>query len=247
MYIPGCEVSELFECVSEIMRALWYVWVLFPRMKDFWLGCGCIFQDVSCLICLGVNVQSVRFLLCCGYTSNDIKFWSTCGYISQCMSSLICLSLYATEFEVFLLGCMSRVWSPYLFWGLIPLLAQVVNNLPTNAGDTRDSGSIPGSGRSPGGGNDNPLQDFCLENPMDRGAWQATVYRVTKSQTRLKRLSTHPWILELWSLCRCLCLCMSSLICLWYMSQDMRSLSSLWIYCPGYYIYQIFWCGFLRV
>jgi len=48
-------------------------------------------------------------------------------------------------------------------------LAQVVNNLLTNAGDTRrDSGSIPGSGRSPGGGNDNPLQDFCLENPMDR-------------------------------------------------------------------------------
>ena len=46
-----------------------------------------------------------------------------------------------------------------------------------NAGDL---GSIPGSGRSPGGGNGNPLQHFCLENPMDRGAWRATVHRVTK-------------------------------------------------------------------
>ena len=73
-----------------------------------------------------------------------------------------------------------------LFGGLIPLLAQVVKNLPKNAGDTRDSGLIPGSGRSPGGGNDNLLQDFCLENSMDRGTWKATVYRVTKSQTQLK-------------------------------------------------------------
>ena len=46
----------------------------------------------------------------------------------------------------------------------------VAENLPVNAGDARDSGSIPGSGRSPGGGNGNPLQYSCLENPMDRGA-----------------------------------------------------------------------------
>ena len=50
-------------------------------------------------------------------------------------------------------------------------VALVVRNLPVNAGDTGDAGSIPGSGRSPGGGHDNPLQYFCLENPMDRGAW----------------------------------------------------------------------------
>ena len=49
----------------------------------------------------------------------------------------------------------------------------------------KDLGSIPGLGRSPGGGHGNPLQYSCLENPMDRGAWQATVYRVTESQTRL--------------------------------------------------------------
>ena len=59
----------------------------------------------------------------------------------------------------------------------------VVKNLPASAGD---AGSIPGSGRSPGGRNDNPLQYSCLGNPMDRGAWQATVHRIAKSWTRLK-------------------------------------------------------------
>ena len=53
----------------------------------------------------------------------------------------------------------------------------------------RDSCSIPGSGRSPGNGNGNPLQYSCLENPMERGAWWATVHGVTKSQTQLKWLS----------------------------------------------------------
>ena len=59
----------------------------------------------------------------------------------------------------------------------------VVKNQPANAGDIRDVGSIPELGRSPGGGHGNPLQYSCLENPMDRGAWQATVHRVAKSQT----------------------------------------------------------------
>ena len=55
-----------------------------------------------------------------------------------------------------------------------------------NAGDIRDTGSIPGSGRSPGGGHGNLLQYSCLENPMDREAWRATVHGVTQSWTRLK-------------------------------------------------------------
>ena len=67
----------------------------------------------------------------------------------------------------------------------------MVKNLPANGGDVRDTGSIFGSERSPGGGHRNPLQYSCLENPMDRGAWRATVHGVTKSRTRLKRLSTH--------------------------------------------------------
>ena len=63
-------------------------------------------------------------------------------------------------------------------------------NLPANVGDVRDAGWIPGLGRS-GGRHGNPLQYSCLENPMDREAWQAAVHRVAKSWTRLKGLSTH--------------------------------------------------------
>ena len=64
-------------------------------------------------------------------------------------------------------------------------VAPGVKNLPANAGDRRDMGSIPGWGRSPGVGNDNPLQYSCLENFMDRGAWWATVQGVAKSWTQL--------------------------------------------------------------
>ena len=62
-------------------------------------------------------------------------------------------------------------------------VALVVKNPPANAGDLRGTGLIPGSGRSPGGGRGNTLQYSCLENLMDRGAWQATVHRVPKIQT----------------------------------------------------------------
>ena len=58
----------------------------------------------------------------------------------------------------------------------------VVKNLPANA---ENEGSMPGSGRSPGGGNGNPLQYSCLENPMDRGAWRAAAHGVTESRTHL--------------------------------------------------------------
>ena len=70
-------------------------------------------------------------------------------------------------------------------------MALVVKNLPANAGDIRDAGSIPGLGRCPGGGHGSPLQYSYLENPMDRGAWWAIVHGLTKSQTQLKRLSMH--------------------------------------------------------
>ena len=67
----------------------------------------------------------------------------------------------------------------------------VVKNLPAKAGDLRDMDSIPELERSSGEGHSNPLRYSCLKNPMDRGAWQATVHRVPKSQTRLKQLSMH--------------------------------------------------------
>ena len=73
----------------------------------------------------------------------------------------------------------------YIIWASQMVLVE--KKLPL--GDLRDSGLIPGSGRSPGGGNGNPLQYSCLENPMDRGAWQAIVHGVAKNQTWLKQLS----------------------------------------------------------
>ena len=80
-------------------------------------------------------------------------------------------------------------------------VALVVKNLLANAGDIKDAGLIPGSPSSPGGGHGNPLQYSCLENPMDRGAWWATVHRVAQSRTRLKRLSMHT--------CMYMCVCFS--------------------------------------
>ena len=77
---------------------------------------------------------------------------------------------------------------------LISITSQValaVKNLSASAADLRDTDSIPGSGRSPGRGHGNPLQCSCLENPMDRGTWQAIVHRVAKSQTQLKPLSMY--------------------------------------------------------
>ena len=65
----------------------------------------------------------------------------------------------------------------------------MVRDTPANAGDLREAGSIPGLGRSPGGGCGNPLQYSCLENPMDRGAWRAVVHWVAESRHNLAR--TH--------------------------------------------------------
>ena len=68
----------------------------------------------------------------------------------------------------------------------------VVKILSASAGDVRDMSLIPGSGRPPRGGHGNALQYSYLENPMDRGAWWATVHAVANSRTQLKGLSTHP-------------------------------------------------------
>ena len=73
--------------------------------------------------------------------------------------------------------------SHYFFWA--SKVALVVKSPPANTGHTGDTGSIPGLGRSPGIGNGKPLQYSRLENPMDRGGWQAAVHGVTKSRARL--------------------------------------------------------------
>ena len=83
---------------------------------------------------------------------------------------------------------MLHLCSCFLFPPKASQVALVVRNLPANA---RDTGSISEEGRSPGGGHGNPLQYSCLENPTDKAAWQATVHRLSKSRTQLRRLCTY--------------------------------------------------------
>ena len=90
-------------------------------------------------------------------------------FFSLCQSSKAC---YIVLINIFLYYLTSQV-------------VRVVKNLPANAGDAKDVGSIPGWGWSPGVGNSNPLWYYCLENSIDRGTWWATVHGVTKNQTRL--------------------------------------------------------------
>ena len=75
---------------------------------------------------------------------------------------------------------------PGIYISISLVVGSAVKESSCNAGATGDVGSIPGLGRSPGGGHGNPLQYSCLENSTDRGAWRATVHRVAKSWTRLK-------------------------------------------------------------
>ena len=88
------------------------------------------------------------------------------------------------------LSSVSRILSTYILRMGLPLCLSGKES-SSSAGATGDLGLIPGSGRSPGGGHNNPLQYSYLKNPMDRGAWLATVNGVAKSWTRLKWLSTH--------------------------------------------------------
>ena len=107
--------------------------------------------------------------------------------------------------------CMMNTYEMHEAQAGIKIAGRIISNLrygasqvvlvaktpPANAGDTEDAGSIPGSGRSPVEVPDNPLQYSSLENPTDRGTWQATVHRITKSWTWLKWLSKyHKWKIQ---------------------------------------------------
>ena len=94
--------------------------------------------------------------------------------------------------DLYFIFCMYVACYEFFFGHLTwaSQVAQVVKNPPASAGDAGGTGSIPGSGRSPGEGNGNPLQCSCLENPRDGGAWWAAIYGVAQSRTRLKRLSS---------------------------------------------------------
>jgi len=98
------------------------------------------------------------------------------------LTTICCSHFSITKSGIMLWIQIFILFSVYIKWRAFVLsLVLVVKNLPANAGDEREVGSISGSGRSPEVGNDNPLQYSCLENPMDRGAWWAIVYGVTES------------------------------------------------------------------
>ena len=87
--------------------------------------------------------------------------------------------------------CASVLMVYGLYIGRVSQVALAVKNPPASAGDTRAADSFPGSGRFPGGRHGSPLQYSCLENPMDRGAWWATVHGVAEDQTRLQWLYVY--------------------------------------------------------
>ena len=102
--------------------------------------------------------------------------------------SLLFFSWHLQLSDIFLILCLPQQGPSQV--------VLVVKNPPTTAGDIRGASSIPGSERSPEERNGNPLPYSCLEHPMNRGAWWATVQRVAKSWTGLKQLSTHATTLE---------------------------------------------------
>ena len=128
----------------------------------------------------------------------------------QVASNLVSESFPINDFSFYTFLCsFSCFFSPFSLIGLSSGLSVkgasqmtlVVKNLPANSGHMRVVNLIPESGRSPGGGHGNPLQYDCLENPMDGGAWRATVHRVTKTQTvdwSSLAQDNHSWVLTKW-------------------------------------------------
>ena len=102
----------------------------------------------------------------------------------------------------------------------------MLKNLPTSAGDTRDTSLIPGLGRSPAEGNGNLLQYSCLGNSMDRGAWRATVRRVTKSP---KQLNTH--VIQ-FNKCGIMIIVETSCVC--HLIPEINTILYLVLFIPGY-------------
>ena len=107
--------------------------------------------------------------------------WNSAGQNPGVGSHSLLQGLFPTQgSNPGLLHCTQILYHPS-HQGSLSQVAQLVKNPPANGGDAGDEGSVPGSGRSPGGRNGNPLYNFCWDNPMGREAWWATVHGVSKS------------------------------------------------------------------
>ena len=140
---------------------------------------GCLLRYSSCFVlsvCLTTTLRpgNGTFVLPCFWGSLHCKVKRSWMFLTSLFQDLVLGKLVGWQAE-------QRA----------PQVTLVVTNLPVNAGDIRDEGWILGPGRSPGRGHGNLLQYSCLENLMERGAWQATVHGVTKSWTLLKQLNMH--------------------------------------------------------
>ena len=126
------------------------------------------------------------FILCNRYRISNTKVSAYLYYLWNFLNVSLLSMMLAADLVIILF-----ILKNFLFTGCYGAsqVALVVKNSPTKTGDITDTGLIPESGRSPGGWDGNPLKYSCLENPMDRGAWQAAVHDVAKSRTQLMWLS----------------------------------------------------------
>ena len=141
-----------------------------------------------------------KLLLCWFQTEvlNGYKFDLSGSYCMLCSWKSIS-QFDLMDLIIYIWNSPSRVHLHHLGLLWVSQVVLMVKNPPGNVGDSGDMGLIPGSGRSPEGGNDNPHQ-YYLENPMDSGGWRATVHGVAKSWTWLKWLSTHGvYFCSLWT------------------------------------------------
>ena len=172
--VPNMEIECLFTClftigISSFVKCLFTVWKQFNR----------------CLSTDSARTTGYSYVnLSLNYSSNYIQILLKMRHKYKRKIFKVMKLLDSKYMRKYLDSWITKdPLNNWVYWikGASPV-AQTVKKSAWNMGDP---GSVPGSGRSPGEGNGNPLQYSCLENPMDRGAWRATVYGVTKSRTWL--------------------------------------------------------------
>ena len=190
-------LNKLFGIVLQEICLLSFIIYLFNHLFILVLICEYLFPILS-------DDPILFYLFHCSFfffffSSLPLPYILKTVYVSQEQNLQIKLLVlpfrgrYESDYRTFSpplpLSCIIKPPHSSLTWD--SQVAQWLKNLPAMQETPADIGFIPGSGRSPGGRHGKPLQYSCLENPMDRGAWWATVHSVSKCQTRLKLLSVH--------------------------------------------------------